>query len=176
MRTFPPHLLSRLACAVALTLGGAACGSPPATGAGSATAAATAIATAAAAGAATTPAPAAPAAPAVSAVPADSTALMRQIQAELADNGCDSERQCHTIAIGSKACGGPEAYRAWSDRHHDGSRLKQLVAQHAAARRAEDKRNRMMSTCSYVSDPGATCQAGRCVLRPLTVDGPPLQK
>jgi hypothetical protein len=151
MHTLPRHLLSRLACAVALTLGATACGSPP---------------------------PAAAAAPAASApaAPADSAALMRQIQTELADNGCDSERQCHTIAIGSKACGGPEGYRAWSDRHHDGSRLKQLAAQHAAARRAEDKRDRMMSTCSYVSDPGATCQAGHCVLRPLTVDGPPLQQ
>ncbi|MBA5608458.1 hypothetical protein H3H36_24215 [Duganella sp. FT3S] len=151
MHTAPRLLLSRLACAVALTLGGAACGSAPL--AASATTAASAPA-----------------------APADSAALMRQIQAELADNTCDSERQCHTIAIGSKACGGPEAYRAWSDRHSDGSRLKQLVARHAAARRAEDMRARMMSTCSYVSDPGATCQAGHCVLRPLTVDGPPLQQ
>lgn len=154
MHTAPRLLLSRLACAVALTLGTAACGSAPL------------------AASATSTSAAAPA----QATPADSAALMRQIQAELADNSCDSERQCHTIAIGSKACGGPEAYRAWSDRHSDGSRLRQLAAQHAAARRAEDKRDRMMSTCSYVSDPGATCQAGHCVLRPLTVDGPPLQQ
>lgn len=156
MRTAPLLLLSRLACAVALTLGGAACGSPPA---------------------ARAPALAAPPASApVSATPADSATLMRQIQAELADTGCDSERQCHTIAVGSKACGGPEGYRAWSDRRNDGSRLKQLVAQHAAARRAEDMRERMMSTCSYVSDPGATCQAGHCVLRPPSLGGPALQQ
>ncbi|HJU99757.1 MAG TPA: hypothetical protein VJ752_04335 [Burkholderiaceae bacterium] len=173
MHTAPRLLLSRLACAVALTLGGAACGSaPPA--ASAATAAANANATSAAT-AAPAPVPASAAAPAAVA-PGDSAALMRQIQAELADNTCDSDRQCHTIAIGSKACGGPEAYRAWSDRHGDGSRLKQLAARHAAARREEDKRDRMMSTCSYVSDPGATCQAGHCVLRPLTVDGPPLQQ
>lgn len=152
MRTSPLLLLFRLACAVALTLGGAACGSPPAA-----------------------PASASASAP-LSTTPADSATLMRQIQAELADTGCDSERQCHTIAIGSKACGGPEGYRAWSDRRNDGSRLKQLVAQHAAARRAEDMRERMMSTCSYVSDPGATCQAGHCVLRPPSLGGPALQQ
>jgi hypothetical protein len=150
MRNAPLLLLSRLACAVALTLGGAACGS--------------------------TPAASAPASASAGAAPADSVTLMRQIQAELADTGCDSERQCHTIAIGSKACGGPEAYRAWSDRHNDGSRLKQLVARHAAARRAEDLRDRMMSTCSYVSDPGATCQAGRCMLRPPSLGGADLQQ
>ncbi|MBA5639848.1 hypothetical protein H3H37_22575 [Duganella sp. LX20W] len=169
MRPSPHILLSRLACAVVLTLGAAACGSAP-LASSSATSTSTATATAAA------PAAAGAAAPPVSTAPVDSAALMRQLQAELADNGCDSERQCHTIAIGSKACGGPEAYRAWSDRHSDGSRLKQLAAQHAAARRAEDLRDRMMSTCSYVSDPGATCQAGHCVLRPLTIDGPPLQQ
>ncbi|MBA5690423.1 hypothetical protein [Rugamonas apoptosis] len=158
MHTSSRLLLSRLACAIALTLGGTACGSPP-------PAASAVSASAAAAASAAAPAPA---------VPADSATLMRQIQAELADNGCDSERQCHTIAIGAKACGGPEAYRAWSDRHNDGGRLKQLAAQHAAARRAEDLRDRMMSTCSYVSDPGATCQAGHCVPRPLTVGAPPL--
>ena len=165
MRPSPHILLSRLACAVVLTLGAAACGSAP-LASSSATSTSTSAATATAAGAAAAP---------VSTAPVDSAALMRQLQAELADNGCDSERQCHTIAIGSKACGGPEAYRAWSDRHSDGSRLKQLAAQHAAARRAEDLRDRMMSTCSYVSDPGATCQAGHCVLRPLTVSAPPQQ-
>lgn len=164
MHTSSRLLLSRLACAIALTLGGAACGSPP-PAASASTANASASAAASAAAAAST-------APALAA-PADSATLMRQIQVELADNSCDSERQCHSIAIGAKACGGPEAYRAWSDRHSDGGRLKQLAAQHAAARRAEDLRDRMMSTCSYVSDPGATCQAGHCVLRPLTVGAPP---
>jgi hypothetical protein len=91
-------------------------------------------------------------------------ALWHRIQAETADTGCDSDSQCHSIGVGSKACGGPERYLAWSDKITDGARLSALVSQHSAARRADDKREGMMSTCSLVSDPGAVCRANRCTL------------
>ena len=54
---------------------------------------------------------------------------------------------------------------AWSSRNNDGTRLRALVAEHAAARKADDARAGMASTCSFVTDPGATCSAGHCVLR-----------
>lgn len=104
--------------------------------------------------------PTAPAAPSASAT----EQLWQQIQASTADNSCNSDSQCHTIGIGSKACGGPERYLAWSSQRSDGATLQQLVAQHSAARRADDDRQRSMSTCSMVSDPGARCQANRCTL------------
>lgn len=104
-----------------------------------------------------------------------STALWQQIQAETANNSCDGPQQCQSIGVGSKACGGPERYLAWSSKQGDGARLKQLVARHAAARREEDLRDGMMSTCSVVSDPGATCEAGRCVLRAPGPGGSPQQ-
>nr|GEU28539.1 hypothetical protein [Tanacetum cinerariifolium] len=92
--------------------------------------------------------------------------LWQQIQAASASNSCDNDSQCHTIGVGAKACGGPERYLPWSSQHGDGAELKRLVAQHAAARRAADAREGMMSTCSVVSDPGATCRANRCTLNP----------
>jgi hypothetical protein len=46
------------------------------------------------------------------------------------------------------------------------------VAQHAAACRADDLRQGMMSTCSVVSDPGASCRAGVCTLNPQGVTAP----
>ncbi|WP_343731761.1 hypothetical protein [Duganella sp.] len=91
-------------------------------------------------------------------------ALWQKIQSANNDLACDNSSQCHSIGIGSKACGGPENYLAWSSKNSDGAQLKALVEQHAAARRADDKRQGMMSTCSVVSDPGATCRAGTCVL------------
>ena len=94
-----------------------------------------------------------------------SAPLLAQIEAERGDAACDSDAQCHTIGVGAKACGGPERYLAWSSKNGDGTRLRALVAEHAAARRAEDAKNGMMSTCSVVQDPGATCSAGHCVLR-----------
>jgi hypothetical protein len=91
--------------------------------------------------------------------------LLARIEAERGAAACDTDAQCHTIGIGSKACGGPERYLAWSSRNGDGTRLRALVAEHAAARRADDAKAGMMSTCSVVPDPGAACSAGHCVLR-----------
>lgn len=95
-----------------------------------------------------------------------SAPLLARIEAERGDAACDSDSQCHTIGVGHKACGGPERYLAWSSKHSDGARLRALVAEHAAARSAEDTKAGMMSTCSVVPDPGATCAAGHCTLRP----------
>ena len=110
-----------------------------------------------------------PAAPAPGAPTANKTeALWKKIQAANADTSCDSQSQCHTIGYGSKACGGPERYMAWSSKNGDGAALKALIEQHAAARRADDAREQMMSTCSLVSDPGASCRAGQCTINPTS--------
>lgn len=94
-----------------------------------------------------------------------SAPLLARIEAERGDAACDADDQCHTIGLGHKACGGPERYLAWSSKNSDGTRLRALVAEHAAARAAEDAKKGMMSTCSVVPDPGAACAAGHCVLR-----------
>ncbi|MCU6500514.1 hypothetical protein LPN04_22195 [Rugamonas sp. A1-17] len=100
-----------------------------------------------------------------SAPPANTNAasLWQKIEAQNADTGCDRDSQCHTIAVGAKACGGPERYIAWSDRAQDGAKLKQLVAQHAAARAEEDKHGHVLSNCMMAVDAGAVCRAGHCV-------------
>jgi hypothetical protein len=105
-------------------------------------------------------------APQVSTTTSGSAPLLARIEAERGDAACDADDQCHTIGVGSKACGGPERYLAWSSKNGDGTRLRALVAEHAAARKAEDAKAGMMSTCSVVPDPGASCSAGHCVLRP----------
>jgi len=102
-------------------------------------------------------------APPVAAGPEATARLWQQIQSANADTSCDGDSQCHSLGVGAKACGGPERYLAWSSKHGDGAALRALVQQHSAARRADDARAGMMSTCSVVSDPGAVCRAGRCV-------------
>lgn len=94
-----------------------------------------------------------------------SAALWQRIQSANAVNSCERDSQCHSMGVGAKACGGPENYLAWSDNNADAAKLKQLVEQHAAARRDEDARAGLMSTCQVTPDPGATCRAGRCELR-----------
>lgn len=109
-------------------------------------------------------APPAPPLPAAAGVAPDS--LLRQIQEAIGDAACDSASQCRTVAIGSKACGGPERYLAWSSARTDGARLAGLVSQYAAARRLDDEKSGLMSTCEQVIDPGATCRQQRCALLP----------
>ena len=100
---------------------------------------------------------------------ADSADLLRQIQAQTADLACDSPQQCHTLAVGAKACGGPERYLPWSSKRQDGTALRELAARHATLRRAEDAKSGMLSNCMAVQDPGASCVAGRCALRPAGI-------
>ncbi|NRR30723.1 hypothetical protein HSX11_11065 [Oxalobacteraceae bacterium] len=136
--------IPRLLCAALLIICGTACGSaPPGAGAGAA----------ADTGAAA------------------SATLLQQIQSASAGKACDGPQDCHTLAIGAKACGGPERYLAWSSKSADGERLRQLAASHTAARQRENARDGAMSTCSMLLDPGATCRAGQCVLLPPAIGG-----
>lgn len=91
--------------------------------------------------------------------PADSAALHRAILAEIGEAGCDSDVQCRTIAIGAKACGGPQAYLAYSIKGTSEDRLHRLVARQREAQKAELARSGLVSDCAMVSDPGAVCTA-----------------
>ena len=96
-------------------------------------------------------------------VPLPHTDLLQQLKAEIGSAACDSSQQCKTIAVGHKACGGPATYFAWSSKANDGARIKLLADAYSASRKAEEKKSGMVSTCSAVMDPGASCNAGRCV-------------
>ena len=102
-----------------------------------------------------TPQPVARAAPA--------STLMQQITAEVGSAGCDTSAQCKTLAIGSKACGGPERYIAYSTKQSDVARLTRMASEDAAAKKAHNASSGMVSNCAMAMDPGATCSAGRCV-------------
>ncbi len=60
--------------------------------------------------------------------PAGAEAPMEKIRALIGDAACDSDAQCRTIAIGAKACGGPEAYLAWSTKRTDATALREAAA------------------------------------------------
>ena len=97
---------------------------------------------------------------------ATSADTLAAIQVALGDAACDRPQQCHSIAIGAKPCGGPDGYLAWSSKRTDEPTLRSLIARHALARKQENLRNDMLSTCVFEVDPGVTCQAARCTLRP----------
>jgi hypothetical protein len=103
--------------------------------------------------------------------PKNSAALFKEIQAEIGDAACDNAQQCRSIAVGHKSCGGPEGYLAWSSKRSSEARLQALVAAHASARQEENRRSGMLSDCRFVTDPGASCQAGHCSLLPQGAGG-----
>lgn len=102
--------------------------------------------------------------------PAGPRESMTTVLGLVGDAGCDDDAQCRTIAIGAKACGGPEAYLAWSVKRTDGAVLADAVARHAAARRKENSRTGQQSDCAVVTDPGAVCAPAETLSPSATQD------
>ncbi len=92
--------------------------------------------------------------------------LQQQINKAIGDAPCTADSQCRTIGVGAKACGGPAAWRPWSTQNGPKAEtLQSLADQLATLQRHRQAQSGMVSTCSYLPDPGAVCQAQRCVLK-----------
>ncbi|KLU37755.1 hypothetical protein AB595_05570 [Massilia sp. WF1] len=89
---------------------------------------------------------------------------LARIRALVGTPGCSSDDQCHTLAIGHRACGGPESYLAWSSEKTPQAELQALGERYKEERRAADAASGMASTCQFMADPGAVCRAGTCQL------------
>jgi len=104
------------------------------------------------------------------AVPASGDTLA-QIRALIGDASCTDSSQCHTLAVGARACGGPQAYLPWSSANTDGAALAVLGEKFKKEREAAIAASDEMSTCQFLPDPGATCKAGTCQLNPVGTGG-----
>lgn len=87
---------------------------------------------------------------------------LAQIKSLIGPAACNAAADCRTTGVGVRACGGPEAYLAWSTRSTDAGALRVLTERYAQERRAAIQRSGELSTCSILRDPGATCVAGQC--------------
>ena len=114
----------------------------------------------------TTPTAAASSAPSKTNGGESEAALQQQINTAIGQAPCTADSQCRTIGVGANACGGPAAWRAWSTQNNPKSEaLQSLVDQLATLQRQRQAQSGMVSTCRYLPDPGAVCQAQRCVLK-----------
>ena len=91
--------------------------------------------------------------------PVSAPAAAASVETLIGDAACDVDVQCHTIGVGAKACGGPQAYLAWSSKRTDRAVLQQAAARQARAERAAAEASGIMSNCSITKDPGAYCAA-----------------
>ena len=86
-----------------------------------------------------------------------------QIQQLIGPAPCSAHAQCHSMAFGAKACGGPERYLAWSSAHTRQEQLDTLARRLRAERQAQLLASGEVSNCLVAIDPGAQCVAGHCV-------------
>jgi hypothetical protein len=103
------------------------------------------------------------------AIPADVTTELRdEILRLVGTASCREDSQCRSLPMGSKPCGGPEGYLAWSTAATDARQLEALAARYKEARQARNQRSGLMSDCAVVAEPAVRCVAtsdgsgGRC--------------
>lgn len=98
--------------------------------------------------------------------PATATgSTLEQIRAMIGSASCTEASQCRTLAVGARACGGPEAYLPYSTANLSEPALQALAKRYTSERQAENEKSDMRSTCQLITDPGAECRAGTCQLR-----------
>ena len=91
--------------------------------------------------------------------PAPARDPLAQLAALVGDAACDRDDQCRTAPIGNRACGGPEAFLAWSTKRTDFKALDAALANLATERARNSGPGGQVSICAVVSDPGASCVA-----------------
>ena len=70
---------------------------------------------------------------------------------------CRQDDDCRSLAIGFRACGGPEGFVAWSASSTDADALRIAARHYERARRTQAAALGEASTCDILSDPGAFC-------------------
>lgn len=108
----------------------------------------------------------------------DPQTTLRQLRARIGAAACAESAECRTVALGAKACGGPEFYLPWSSRASSPEAVAALAARYQAQRQAEHAADGgVLGDCRVVADPGAVCRRdagaaqGQCALRPAGPGG-----
>ncbi len=108
--------------------------------------------------------------------PADvGTALHAKVQRLIGPARCTADAQCRSLPLGSRACGGPDSFVAWSVRATDAPALKRAAQRYTLWQAQAQQLSGAQSICMVEVDPGATCvrpaapttapsATGRCML------------
>ncbi|NDY93386.1 hypothetical protein [Ideonella livida] len=91
--------------------------------------------------------------------------LRQALQALVGEARCQDDSACRTLGLGARPCGGPSAWLAYAERPGLAAELAPLAQALARAEQSEHERSGRMGICQVLPDPGARCEAGRCVLR-----------
>ena len=92
--------------------------------------------------------------------------LRSEIQGIVGDAACTHDSECKAIGYGSKPCGGPSSYLAYSVKNTDVPLLEGKVQQFNALQRAHQGKLRIFSDCRVVPKPAVACEQQRCTKLP----------
>ena len=81
-------------------------------------------------------------------------------------SACTVDTECHSVAIGAKACGGPTGYRAYSSKTVSTASVDALAQRERDLAAQAARESHQVSTCFMLADPGAHCQQNKCVTGP----------
>jgi len=79
---------------------------------------------------------------------------------------CTVDAECHSVAVGAKACGGPTGYRAYSSKTVSSASVDALAQRQRDLAAQAARESHQVSTCYMLADPGAHCQQNKCVTGP----------
>lgn len=88
--------------------------------------------------------------------------LDNQIRTMVGTARADSADQCHMVAVGKRACGGPEYYMAYSTKVTDEKALQKLVDEYTQLRIEHINSTQEMSTCEMIPEPQLSLENGVC--------------
>ena len=111
-----------------------------------------------------------PALPASAATSPELATVDAQLDTTLANaSACSADTECHSVAVGGRACGGPTGYRAYSDKTVTTASVEALAQHERELATQAVRASHQVSPCFMLADPGARCEQHKCVTgRPAT--------
>lgn len=92
----------------------------------------------------------------------DLQSLRSDIMALIENKSCQQTSDCELIALGARACGGPDSYEVFAPAHTDTAKLKSLTGELESLQKAYNIENQVMSICVVEPKPNYQCKQNLC--------------
>lgn len=94
----------------------------------------------------------------------DTKQLYQRMQRLTEDKSCRETTECKILAVGSRPCGGPEQYLAYSAVNTDEKLLAITNDRYTKLKQQQQQRLGLRSTCQMLPEPLAQCKLRQCSL------------
>jgi len=94
----------------------------------------------------------------------DTKQLYQRLQRLTTDKSCIEDQQCRVLAVGSRPCGGPEQFLAYSSTQTDSKLLAITNDRYRKIKQEQQLRLGLLSNCQMLTEPAVQCQQQQCVL------------